>query len=274
MNLVALKRLQHVDGHLGGEFYQTENLNRICGRIIGHESDAASTRLGLLQSYIQAKGISSWFHTGDVHALKNWFYNFGRLGYICGNPPFGGTPRLVVYEDRALEGMFYLVSDCEPLIEWYSHLDKRFYGKGVDSIKSCDFFTKQFFIALRGEWDLLAERCERLLANPPTGSREKKFIIDHQFYLALAKGDVEQMTAIICELVSPRRIANRSGLETGFTNGLICMPAISYCKLAWRNGYEIAIDSPYIPKEWLAIKPLEKYEDAFEFMKNFPVRSK
>ena len=58
-------------------------------------------------------------------------------------------------------------------------------------------------------------------------------------------------------------------MEGGYTADLICTPAVIYSKLAWRHGYEIVVDSPYIPKEWLPITPLDTYEDPFEFMKAY-----
>lgn len=242
----------------------------VCERIVNMQHNYYSLFL-MLQGYPLAKSISDWFHGGTVESLKNSFYNYAKLRYIYAQPPYNMFGPKVAYSSDALEGMYFLLSDHEPLIQWYTKLDYNYDKKSTNNIKSVEFYTQQFFIALRGEWDVLIERCERIIANPPTNAREKKFMLDHQFYLALAKGDVMGMEAVIKELVSPKKIANRKGLESGFTADLICTPAIIYSKLAWRNGYEIVVDSPYIPKEWLPIKPLEKYEDMFEFMKAYTV---
>lgn len=263
----ALARLKHTDEHFNDDLGRLAILTK---RIISREENEYACFLGL-QSYCVAKGISTWFHTGDLVALKNCFYARAKLEYICANPPFNKIGSPLAYENRALEGMFYLVSDHEKLIQWYANFDSIFDKKGTENTKSYEFYTKQFFLALRGDWDVLGERCERILANPPKSGRGKSYMIDHRFYLALAKGDAVGMEAVIKELVTPKQIAYKASLEGGFTENLISTPAIIYSKLAWRNGYEIVVDSPYIPQEWLPIKPLDTYADELEFMKEYTI---
>ncbi|MCY1554464.1 hypothetical protein D9M68_910380 [compost metagenome] len=47
--------------------------------------------------------------------------------------------------------------------------------------------------------------------------------------------------------------------------------ATLFAKLAWRKGYELDVDTPWIPKEWLPIRPNETYEDPWLFMKSFDI---
>lgn len=42
--------------------------------------------------------------------------------------------------------------------------------------------------------------------------------------------------------------------------------AVVYAKIAWLHGHQVQVSSPYVPKEWLPIAPLPKYEEAFAFM--------
>ncbi|WP_460752087.1 Imm49 family immunity protein, partial [Marinomonas epiphytica] len=96
--------------------------------------------------------------------------------------------------------------------------------------------------------------------------------IDQQFYLALAKGDLHGMEAAIKELVSPRKMNHRKEWDSSaFMQGLVVPSALKYSKLAIRHGYELDIDSPNLPKEWLPVKPLERYEDEFDFMKAYSI---
>ncbi|MBC3920309.1 immunity 49 family protein [Undibacterium sp. CY18W] len=268
LNEKALARLTHTDEHLNGDSFQPERILSLNNRISANEDNASSCILRL-SSFATAKGISSWFHTENLAELKNWFYVHSKLAFILTQPPFNQTAGTMANENKALHGMFFLVSDNLSLIRWYSNYDQAFGEKYVNNTGRYDYWTKQFFVGLRGEWDVLGDRCERLLANPPNGSREKKFIIDHQFYLALAKGDVARMEAVINILVTNKYIARRDALEGGYTAGLICTPAILYSKLAWYHGYEVNIDSPYIPKEWLPISPLDSYTDPYDFMKSY-----
>jgi hypothetical protein len=220
-----------------------------------------------LQSFAEANAINSWFMMSDITATKNWFYVKSKLELICCYEPYNHPPQNIGFGRGVLQGLFPLISDNAYLIDWYANMDSTLFEKDASNTKRPDYWVKQFFLALRGDWDELAARCERILADPPTDSKVKKFMPDYRFYLALAKGDVDGMEAAIRELVTPKAIANRIALEGGYTADLICTPAVIYNKLAWRHGHEIVVDSPYIPREWLPIAPLEKYEDPFEFMK-------
>lgn len=53
----------------------------------------------------------------------------------------------------------------------------------------------------------------------------------------------------------------------GIAAEYISTPALGYTKLAWLKGMEIEIDHPLIPKELLPCRPLEKYEDTYDFLK-------
>ncbi len=61
-------------------------------------------------------------------------------------------------------------------------------------------------MALRGEWDRLAERCERVIRDPPGAAAQQKYLLDHQFYLALVHRDIAKMTEVIQTLVTPKML--------------------------------------------------------------------
>ncbi|MCA8107972.1 Imm49 family immunity protein [Burkholderia sp. BCCIQ04A] len=109
------------------------------------------------------------------------------------------------------------------------------------------------------------------MSNPPKGSRERKFLVDHKFYLALAEGDINGMKDAIDELVSPKSICERASLDGGFFFNLICAPAVIYSKLVWRSGYEVDVDSAYVPMEWISEIGPKAYFDEFEFMSSYMI---
>jgi len=37
------------------------------------------------------------------------------------------------------------------------------------------------------------------------------------------------------------------------------------------SGYEVQIDTPYIPKEWLPITPLNSYPEPWKLMQDFEI---
>lgn len=242
-----------------------------CLRNIANNSGNFGGCLRALMSHSEASALAAWFEAGDILSFKQWAYVRAKLEYILMQPPLGEEVGEVAFEYRAINGLYYLLSGHSGLLEWYSGIDSEFSIARKNNAKTFDYWTTQFFIALRGDWDVLRERCERVIANPPTSAREKRFLIDHQFYLALANGDSAGMEAVIKELVSPKLISKRTPLESGFSANLICTPAIIYSKLAWRAGHNIDVQSPYVPSEWLPAAPLAKYTEAFDFMSSFVV---
>ncbi|HEE5406538.1 TPA: immunity 49 family protein, partial [Acinetobacter baumannii] len=102
--------------------------------------------------------------------------------------------------------------------------------------------------------------------------KDKKYLIDHRFYLALANGDKSEMENVLTELTSPK-IAKVRNFEFAFTftEHFIATHAVIYSKLAWRNGYQLNIDTPWIPKEWLPVEPLAEYPEPWEFMREFDI---
>lgn len=224
------------------------------------------------QDLVLMKLIINWFHKHDINETKNYAYNYAKLQYVMSQSPYDYLGQEYAYENRAFEGLWFLLSNHKPLIEWYSNL-AHIFSQSADNPKSEQFFTKQFFIALRGDWKLLQERCEKVLADPPTSGRGKNYLIDHTFYLSLSQGDIDGMINAISQLLETKTFNRRQrmDLESGYTKDLIDTPATLYTKLAWYHGYQIQIESDYIPKEWLEMTPLENYQDEFDFMKKYSI---
>lgn len=79
------------------------------------------------------------------------------------------------------------------------------------------------------------------------------------------------MRQILMEMCSPKLRSRSYQYESGLTNNFIVMQATLFAKLARRHGYALDIDTPWIPKDWLPIRPNEKYEDPWPFMQNFDI---
>ncbi|MFX6597555.1 hypothetical protein ABTG67_18925, partial [Acinetobacter baumannii] len=76
------------------------------------------------------------------------------------------------------------------------------------------FHGYQLILALNDEWDQLRKRCELILQTDL--KKDKKYLIDHRFYLALANGDKNEMENVLTELTSPK-IAKVRNFEFAFT---------------------------------------------------------
>jgi hypothetical protein len=167
---------------------------------------------------------------------------------------------------KFLEFLAPLLSNHEPLINWFAHHDQNFDMKRIEDHKTHDFWAYQGVIALRGEWPRLVSRCERVITDPPKDSSMKKYLSDHQFYLALANRDIPKMEDALGEMLTPKNLAARGNSEGGFTEHLISTPAVIFAKLAWRYGCQVKVNSPFIPQEWLPTDPLENYDNYYSFL--------
>lgn len=221
--------------------------------------------IGMLGNYAEANAMVSWFRDGDLIAFKQWCYIAAKLN------------RMVFQFDviewfPAYKHLYALLSDNEEIISWYSQhrvsYDRQGSIKDRDNPRKPDFHGYQLILALNHEWELLRERCELILSTEL--KKDRKYLIDHRFYLALANADKTEMENVLTELTSPKisKIRNHEFAFT-FTEHFIATHAVIYAKLAWRNGYQLNIDTPWIPKEWLPIQPLDEYPEPWDFMKEF-----
>ena len=235
--------------------------------IENNEGSRINCLLGL-NSYAEANAIVAWFRDEDLTKFKEWSYlsaKLQRLEFQC-NP--------IVW--FAAYKLFYaLLSDNSELISWYRqfHLPFSFNSGAVkdrDNPRQPEFHAYQALLALKGEWDELRQRCELILSTDL--KKDKKYLIDHRFYLALANGDKNEMENVLAELTSPKiaRVRNY-GMAFAFTEHFISTFATLYAKLAWMWGYELEMDTLFIPKEWLPIAPLETYPEPWDFMKDFEI---
>jgi hypothetical protein len=255
----ASTRLAHVKSHVDGG--RNDIAPKVQNIVEGRGNPRACATL--LASHAEASAMLSWFGHHDLPAMTHWVYVSGKLIQLYyqmqeDDPDWGrGFPQLLMP----------LLSNNDALIDWFAHYDLAYDMKRVENHKTLDFWAYQANVALRGDWKRLIVRCEKVLSDPPKASNQQKYLLDHHFFLALAQGDVEKMQSTLLELVSPKSIGARSNDESGYTADLICTSAVIYSKIAWRHGYEIKVDSPYIPSEWLPIEPLTRYDNYYSFLK-------
>jgi hypothetical protein len=251
------KRLEHIKFHLDGVDNEQKILN-----LTNNTGNPIASAMGL-SSQALASGILAWFERHDLNSMKQWCYVSAKLDQIWYQKEINTTGP----GGKMLRLLKPLLSNNTELIDWFSQYDLAFDMKRAESHKTHDFWAYQAMVALRGDWPRLISRCERVLSDPPKSNDQKKYFLDHQFYLALAHGNVERMQSVLSELALPKLVSGRSNDESGFTENLIFTPLVIFAKIAWRHGYKIQIDSPYLPMEWLQIEPLEQYDGYYDFLK-------
>ena len=131
------------------------------------------------------------------------------------------------------------------------------------------FFLRNTLLALAGDWDILKERSELFLNDPKKQKRDEKRIPDHEFYLGLCNQSIEEMETALNKLLEPK-LAKKAVYDNNvWFDFYLQMQVLMYAKIAAIHGFDLNIDSPIAPKELIEYKPLEKYEDPYDFMKEF-----
>lgn len=253
------EQLQHIKTHIERfRFASNAKLNLEQG--IGN----ISACLLSLASNAMAEAMEAWFVNQDIVALRNWMYVAGLLEYkrhLRADQPIQPLP-------SALGLLKPLISNNESLIQSVVRLYEATFQVGrINDVNTRDFLAYQFLLAVRGDWEKLKERAWRFISTPPKGDFGDDYLADHQFFSALADGDVKMMESSIEHLLSPKLVKKRYEDESGFTQSLIISSATIYMKIASRHGYVLMINSPHIPSEWIGNHVLSRYDAVYSFLR-------
>ena len=254
----AISRIEHVKSHLDGGF----NIARCVVNIETDKGDPIAC-MDRLASHAYAQAIEEWFSNSSLEKMKTWFYiadSLRRHRYSLKTDKMN-------FMLKTFDFLAGLVSDNESLISWFCNNDDIFDAKRVQATTTADFVAYQIRLAVKGDFAQLLDRCARMIAHPPSGPK-RRFMLDNEFFIALAEGDTSKMESVLRELTTPALIKRRFDSENGYSEGLISTFGVIYAKIAWRHGYKIAIDTPYIPAEWLPVEPLDHYDVHYGFLKN------
>lgn len=262
--------------HIGGRGRTPWLESRILpGGVIGEKFDVTAECLNFIRTntgdpraciaglsgHAYSAALLAWFESHDLAGFKQWAYVSGKLDCLARRREAAWL--------RDFHLLMPLLSDHSGLINWFAHHeaghDPHYYEKPRHF---ADFHSYQIMLALRGEWEPLVRRSEEGLAG--TATRYKRFLLDYHFYIALAQGDVPAMESCLAELTSPKVARTRNHeFEFGLTEHFISTYGVIFAKLAWRHGFRVQVDSPYIPAAWLPVHPLPHYEDIYPFMGEF-----
>lgn len=257
---------------------------------IDSEQDKISDLLGYINSSLAGEGnpleppirslvrvhkalaLVSFFQDGNLEGLKSHAYKASFLA------------RRVIhfkpYKQAYAQGydlLYPLLSESSKLIHWHSQYQLPNFMMDRKKIRCFDlekyeYHSVQPRLALQKDWTTLVERSEKALATKM--KKNKLYEIDHRFYISLAKGDKCGMEDAIHVLTSPKVARHRNNeLQWGIEQRLISGWGVILAKLAYWLGYELDIDSPWIPMEWLPISSPNHDEYPYDFLEGFDVFS-
>lgn len=221
-----------------------------------------------LASNAEAIATIKYFRDKSLTDMKQWAYIAAKLQIML---------EYETHEKIGVESLLWpLISDNEEVID--RHCSNPMFYESVDDphkkeqIASHEFARLQTWRSLTRQWDALALDCERALAQPEAFNKTlRPRLVTFAFLLALAHGDRSTMQSILLDKCSPKQRSKSFQYESGLTHNFIVSYATLFAKLAWRNGYELDLDTPWIPKDWLPVKPLHTYEDPWPFMQSFDI---
>lgn len=210
-------------------------------------------------NFEMASGLLAWFRDRDLVSFLLHFDIAARID-----------------RSRSLYGFLFRPSRLvlaaavgnNSILDWFSRHPSLPGLNERDIPSSWDFQSYQILLAIGQDWGDLRDRANRFLQQVP--SRQQKVKIDNEFFRALASGAVLDMTRALQELTSPKiaRYRNRDVLYS-FAAPFIASDAVTYYRIAQRAGFELAVQTPYIPMDWMTAPPLTPYDMPYEFVCSF-----
>ena len=131
------------------------------------------------------------------------------------------------------------------------------------------FLIRVILHAIRGDFEEVKKRCSAYLEKPLKDSYYKYGELHYEFLSALADKNIDEMKKAmdgIMEQKVARKFSNDNNPNYEF---YLHVYVIIYAKIALYHGIDLKIDNEVAPRELIDITPLEKYEDPYDFMKDF-----
>lgn len=226
-----------------------------------------------LSSIYRARTLLNWIDSKDLDATKKLAYLASLCRRIQGQ--FDSDDSLAYGFQRMFT---LLLSDHPDLTQWYAWHIFPFCSKAkrtsphFEQPSKPHFHTFNCHLALVGEFEWLDRRSDEALEEGINLKAGKSYKYDFLFFKALAAGNKKEMEENIHQLLKGHALRTRNR-EHGFAfqESYISSWGFMLAKLAYRHGYELDIDSPWVPSEWLPVRPLESYESGIDFIDEFDI---
>ena len=219
-----------------------------------------------ISKYYEAQASCDLLLHADVNAFKQNAYVAAKLKDLSCEHAY----------ESPYSYFLSILSDSPDLYQFLLNVNERWQGTSYNaSSERCidiSYLDKNILLALAGDWPQLKSRAERFLAQPKKLDYKNDYIQipQHQFLLALSTGDVpgmEQAMHAMLEYKFAKKTVYASG--TVMFEFFLQYEAAMCGKIASYHGYNLDVDSAIAPKELMIYRPLEHYEDPYDFMKEF-----
>ncbi len=199
-------------------------------------------------------GFYDYFVNGGMSSLKNNLYVSCVLELASLSISEDGfelqTPDYLLYS---------MLSDSDAMIQAFSVATPQGFVNAREDPLNNQFYVHMVQLAMVGDDASLADKIRRMAKNgrkPLRNQCER----GEDFFSTLIRGDKEGLEKII------RSDATRK-VEHVYTEDYFSFAAVLEAKLCWRRGIFVEIDHPLVPMELMPVKPLDHYDDVYDFLK-------
>ncbi|MCA8352437.1 MULTISPECIES: contact-dependent inhibition immunity protein BcpI [Burkholderia] len=215
-------------------------------------------RLGIvynaLASRARAQAVFDYFSDRNIAASKQNFYLSSKLSIASCDLDGGAS------FTTGLEMLCAILSDNESVIEAAARMETSTLLNGRNDPKSAAAFQYRFQLAILGKDQELGARIEEVKKNGTKADRQAISNGEYFFSLLLAR-DAAGLRALI-----EKRHANVKCVWPDLENFISYLGTLE-TKICWRRGIQIEIDHPLVPMELMPVKPLDHYDDVYDFLK-------
>lgn len=199
-------------------------------------------------------GFFDYFSRGDMASMKNNLYVSCALKLAS----------LSISDDRfELQTPDYLLysmlSDSQAMAREFSAASPQGFVSAREDPLNSQFYVHMFQLAMARDDVSLADKIRRMAKN---GRKPMRTQCERgeDFFSTLIRGDKEGLEKII--LVDAAR-----KLEHVYTEDYFSFLAVLEAKLCWIRGIPVEIDHPLVPMELMPVKPLDHYDDVYDFLR-------
>lgn len=201
----------------------------------------------------EAFAVKHYFIDHDISSFKQHAYVYIIAELIALNKGHG---------DDELDTdliLLALLSDSSAAIQGVGLAAPRFIRAGGNQPQSQYFWLHMYQLVMLDQMNEVAQRLEKAKTQVKKNQR-KELSEGKDFFSLLLVGDKTGLEKLLLEK------AQNDATSNPWLESLVCIRATIEAKLCWLKGIEVQIDHPLVPMELLPIKPLDHYDDVYDFL--------
>ncbi|WP_162999308.1 contact-dependent inhibition immunity protein BcpI [Burkholderia sp. Nafp2/4-1b] len=207
-----------------------------------------------LASRARSQAVADYFGDNNISASKQNFYLSSKLSIESVGLDGGAS------FTTGLELLCAILSDDQGIIEQAANVETSALLDGRSNPKSAAALQYRFQLAILGKDQELEALIEEVRKKGAKADRQAIESGEYFFSLLLSR-DAAGLRALI-----EKRHANIKSAWPDLEDFISYLGTLE-TKICWRRGIQIEIDHPLVPMELMPVKPLDHYDDVYDFLK-------